>query len=146
MNWCLLLSGFLISSILFSSICHSALGNVDADISILYDQANKHLQNGELREAVNIYDEILLISPENVDALLMKGIALSNLDRHKQSMKELYKVLEHEPQNISALLGMGVGFGNFGEYKEAQKYFDSAYSVVPENHVVINYKNFAENV
>jgi len=146
MNWCLLLSGFLISSILFSTICHSALGNVDTDISILYDQANKHLQNGELREAVNVYDEILLISPENVDALLMKGIALSNLDRHKQSMKELYKVLEYEPQNISALLGMGVGFGNFGEYKEAQKYFDTAYSVVPENHVVLNYKNFAENV
>ena len=74
MNWCLLLSGFLISSILFSSICHSALGNVDADISILYDQANKHLQNGELREAVNIYDEILLISPENVDVLLMLSL------------------------------------------------------------------------
>tara|TARA_B100000929_G_scaffold50194_3_gene36561 strand:+ start:1491 stop:2957 length:1467 start_codon:yes stop_codon:yes gene_type:complete len=145
-NWGLLLSGFLISSIFFSAICHSALGNVDVDISILYEQANKHLQNGELREAVNVYDEILLISPENIDALLMKGIALSNLDRHPQSMKELYKVLEREPQNVSALLGMGVGFGNFGEYKEAQKYFDTAYSIVPENHVVINYKNFAESI
>jgi len=76
----------------------------------------------------------------------MKGIALSNLDRHKQSMKEFYKVLEKEPNNISAIVGMGVGFGNFGEYKEAAKYFDDAYMIMPNDHVVKNYQDFAETV
>ena len=118
----------------------------NSQISILHKTAAEYLQNGELREAINVYDEILEISPENIDAMLMKGIALSNLERHKQSMNELYKVLENEPNNISALLGMGVGFGNFGEYKEAQKYFEKAYTISPENHVTINYKNFADNV
>ena len=78
--------------------------------------------------------------------MLMKGIALSNLDRHKQSMKEFYNVLEKEPNNVAAMVGMGVGFGNFGEYKEAAAYFDSAYDIMPDNQIVKNHKEFADNV
>ena len=141
-----LLFAFLVSTLFFSSINNSVLANTTDDISILYNTAYRHLENGELREAVNIYDEILAISPENTDSMLMKGIALSNLERHKMSMKEFYKVLEKEPENISALLGIGVGMGNFGEYEEAKEYFDKAYSIMPDNHVVNNYREFALNV
>ena len=140
------LFAFLVSTLFFSSINNSVLANTTDDISVLYNTAYRHLENGELREAVNIYDEILAISPENTDSMLMKGIALSNLERHKMSMKEFYKVLEKEPENISALLGIGVGMGNFGEYEEAKEYFDKAYSIMPDNHVVNNYREFALNV
>ena len=141
-----LLFAFLVSTLFFSSINNSVLANTTDDISVLYNTAYRHLENGELREAVNIYDEILAISPVNTDSMLMKGIALSNLERHKMSMKEFYKVLEKEPENISALLGIGVGMGNFGEYEEAKEYFDKAYSIMPDNHVVNNYRDFALNV
>ena len=142
----ILLFAFLVSILFFSSINNSVLANTTDDISVLYNTAYRHLENGELREAVNIYDEILAIAPENTDSMLMKGIALSNLERHKMSMKEFYKVLEKEPENISALLGIGVGMGNFGEYEEAKEYFDKAYSIMPDNHVVNNYREFALNV
>ena len=143
---CLIIFAILAPILVFSSINSSTIANATTDISLLYDTAYKHLQNGELREAINVYDEILAIEPENTQTMLMKGIALSNLDRHKQSMKEFYKVLEKEPNNISAMIGMGVGFGNFGEYKEAAKYFDDAYVIMPNDHVVKNYQDFAETV
>ena len=136
----------LATTLVLSPINTLDVANATDDISELYNTANKHLQNGELREAIAVYDEILVIEPENTDTMLMKGIALSNLDRHKQSMKEFYKVLEKEPSNISAMIGMGVGFGNFGEYKEAAKYFDDAYVIMPNDHVVKNYQDFAETV
>ena len=136
----------LATTLVLSPINTPDVANATDDISELYNIANKHLQNGELREAIAVYDEILVIVPENTDTMLMKGIALSNLDRHKQSMKEFYKVLEKEPNNISAMIGMGVGFGNFGEYKEAAKYFDDAYVIMPNDHVVKNYQDFAETV
>jgi len=136
----------LATTLVLSPINTPDVANATDDISELYNIANKHLQNGELREAIAVYDEILVIVPENTDTMLMKGIALSNLDRHKQSMKEFYKVLEKEPNNISAMIGMGVGFGNFGEYKEAAKYFDDAYMIMPDDHVVKNYHDFAETV
>ena len=142
----LILFGFLVSSLFFSSINSSVFANTSLDVSILFKQAYKHLENGELRQAVDIYDEILTVSPGNTEAMLMKGIVLSDLDRHKESMKEFYKVLEKDPNNISAMVGMGVGFGNFGEYKEAKKYFEDAYKIMPNNHVVINYQDFAKRV
>ena len=136
----------IISVMFFSSINSTAFADDTTDVGILHNQANTHLLNGELHEALELYDKILDISSNNIDAMIMKGITLGNLDRHKQSMKEFYNALEQEPKNIHALLGIGVGFGNYGEYKEAYKYFESAYVLNPENHVVNNYKNFAKNV
>ena len=140
----------IISSItcllLCSSVTNMAFATNANDISILYKTANDHLMNGELQEAIELYDQILEISPENINVLLMKGVALSNLERHKQSILTFYKVLQSDPKNISALVGMGIGFGNFGEYKVANSYFMNAYELSPSNHVILNYKEFSEKI
>jgi len=111
----------------------------------LYKKANEHFMVGEYHEAIELYDEILEISPTDKKTSLMKGIALSNLDRHKKSILEFYKVHQQDQQNITALIGLGVGFGNFGEYKEAFTYFEHAYKLLPGNHIVQNYYEFASN-
>ena len=69
--------------------------------------------------------------------------ALNNLERHKQSILEFYKVNQQDPQNVTSLIGLGVGFGNFGEYKQALTYFEQAYKLSPKNHIVQNYYEFA---
>ena len=143
-NYKMILGGSFSCILLFSLMSNPVFASETIDIQELYKKANEHLLIGELHEAVEIYDEILEIYPENVNTLVMKGVALSNLDRHKQSLIEFYKALEFDPKNILALTGMGVGFGNFGEYKEAQLYFENAYEIKPNNHVITNYKDFAQ--
>ena len=134
-----------ISSVFFLSLLVDSEAVSDAsDVSDLYQQANEHLVLGELRQAIIIYEEILEISPDNTNVLMMKGIALSNLEQYKHAMKDFYDVLEKEPNSVPAILGMGVGFGNFGEYKEAKKYFDRAAILEPDNHVVKNFQDFAD--
>ena len=134
-----------ISSVFFLSLLADSEAVSDAsDVSDLYQQANEHLVLGELRQAIIIYEEILEISPDNTNVLMMKGIALSNLEQYKHAMKDFYDVLEKEPNSVPAILGMGVGFGNFGEYKEAKKYFDRAAILEPGSHVVKNFQDFAE--
>ena len=134
-----------ISSVFFLSLLVDSEAVSDAsDVSDLYQQANEHLVLGELRQAIIIYEEILEISPDNTNVLMMKGIALSNLEQYKHAMKDFYDVLKKEPNNVPAILGMGVGFGNFGEYKEAKKYFDRAAILEPGSHVVKNFQDFAE--
>ena len=139
---------FLILSISFlfflSLFIESEAASDISDVPGLYEQANNHLTNGELRQAIIIYEEILEMSPDNTNVLLMKGIALSNLEQYKSSMKDFYQVLQKEPDNVSAILGMGVGFGNFGEYHVAYEWFEKASTLSPDNHVVINYLEFAE--
>ena len=113
------------------------------DVPNLYKKANEHFMIGEYHQAIELYDKILEISPTNTKTSLMKGIALENLERHKASILEFYKVNQQEPDNITALIGLGVGFGNYGEYKQALEYFEQAYELDPENHVVKNYHEFA---
>jgi len=131
--------------LLFSPTLTTGYAQESKEIPIMYKKANDHFMLGEYHQAIEIYDEILEISPTSKKTLLMKGIALSNLERHKSSILEFYKVNQQDPQNISALVGLGVGFGNFGEYKQALVYFEQAYELQPENHIVENYYEFATN-
>ena len=142
MNYSLIISAIFVL-FLFPSISDSFAEGIK-DVPNLYKKANDHFMIGEYHEAIDLYDKILEISPTNTETLLMKGIALENLERHKASILEFYKVNQQEPDNITALIGLGVGFGNYGEYNEALTYFEQAYELSPDNHVVKNYYEYAE--
>ena len=142
----------IVISILFTALFTSPLiQSVSADddifdIPTLFGEATEHFMMGEYSQAIIIYNKILEISPDHTKTLLMKGVAESNQDRHKNSILTFKKVLQSDPENLMAIIGIGVGFGNFGEYKQAHKYFLIANEISPENHIVKNYKEFAENV
>ena len=129
--------------LLFSPTITTGFAQEDIEIPSMYKKANDHFMLGEYHEAIEIYDEILEISPTSKKTLLMKGIALSNLERYKSSILEFYKVNQQDPQNVTALVGLGLGFGNYGEYKQALTYFEQAYELQPDNHIVKNYYEFA---
>ena len=131
--------------LLLSTSIGDTYGEGIRDVPNLYEKANEHFMIGEYHEAIELYDKILEISPSNAKTSFMKGIALDNLQRHKASILEFYKVNQQDPENITALIGLGVGFGNYGEYKQALTYFEQAYELAPENHVVENYYEFALN-
>jgi len=131
--------------LLFSPTLTVGFAQESKELPVMYKKANDHFMLGEYHQAIEIYDEILEISPTSKKTLLMKGIALSNLERHKSSILEFYKVNQQDSENITALIGLGVGFGNYGEYKQALAYFEQAYELQPENHIVKNYYEFAIN-
>ena len=131
-------------SILFSSPSMNVAFALETnDVPKIYKKANEHFMQGEYEQAIELYNGILEISPTNTKSSLMKGIALSNLERHKSSILEFYNVNKQDPKNVTALIGLGIGFGNFGEYKQALTYFEQAYKLSPENHIVQNYYEFA---
>ena len=142
----------IIISILFamlftSSLTQSVYADDDVfDIPVLFDEATEYFMIGEYSQAIILYEKILEISPNDTETLLMKGVAESNYDRHKNSILTFNKVLQNDPNNLMAIIGTGVGFGNFGEYKQAYKYFHLANKVSPENHIVKNYMKFAKDV
>ena len=129
--------------LLFSPTLTMGFAQESTKLPNMFKDANEHFMLGEYRQAIEIYDEILEISPTSKKTSLMKGIALSNLERHKSSILEFYKVNQQDSQSVTALVGLGVGFGNLGEYKEALTYFEQAYRLQPENHIVKNYYEFA---
>jgi len=119
----------------------------------LFAEANKHFTKGEYKEAIQLYDAILELAPNNISTLKMKGIALSNLGQsennqsyYEESLKQFYIILQHNDNDVLALTGMGVGFGFLGEYKESEKYFQKASELEPDNVVVAEYIEFIDKV
>jgi tetratricopeptide (TPR) repeat protein len=140
-----------ISEILFLVIITSsfsigpALGQTSEE-SKLFDQANEYFKDGQYKESITIYDEILVQIPNNISTLKMKGIAQSNLGNHEESLKQFFTILQYKPDDVIALTGMGVGFGNLGEYQEAKNYFEKALEKKPDSTVIKNYKEFVDNI
>jgi len=124
----------------------TVFAQTEEDPEIMFNIAKDHFSNGEYKEAITIYDEILEIAPNNVSTLKMKGIAQNNLGEHTSSLKQFYKVLQYKPNDIISLTGMGVGFGYLGEYQESIYYFEKASDEKPDSIVIDNYKNFINNV
>lgn len=124
----------------------SGLAFAQTPESELFKEAQTHFSKGEYKEAITLYDEILEKFPNNISTLNMKGIALSNLGYHEQSLKQFYKVFQIEPNNVLSLSGMGVGFGYLGEYSEAKFYFEKALKIKPQSTVLKNYNEFVDRV
>jgi len=143
----MVISYFLIIILLSSSILtETVFAQTENDAELLFNQAREHFVNGEYKQAITIYDDILEITPNNVSTLKMKGIAQSNLSEHGNSLKQFFKVLQHRPNDVISLTGMGVGFGYLAEYHESIVYFDKALKENPDSVVIKNYKEFIEKV
>ena len=144
---CFLVMILLSSSILTETVfAETVFAETEKDPELMFNQAKKYFVNGEYKQAIIIYDDILEITPNNISTLKMKGIAQSNLSDHGKSLKQFFKVLQHRSNDVISLTGMGVGFGYLGEYQEAIKYFDKALKEKPNSIVIKNYKEFVEKV
>ena len=138
---------FLVLILLSSSILTGTVfAQTEKDPELMFNQAKEHFVNGEYKQAIKIFDDILEISPNNISTLKMKGIAEGNLEQHDKSLKQFFKVLQFRSNDVIALTGMGVGFGYLGEYQEAITYFDKALKEKPDSVVINNYKEFVEKV
>ena len=138
---------FVVLILLNSSILsETVFAQTEKDPESMFNQAKEYFVNGEYKQAIKIFDDVLEISPNNISALKMKGIAQSNLEQHDKSLKQFFKVLQSRSDDVIALTGMGVGFGNLGEYQEAITYFDKALKENPDSVVINNYKEFVEKV
>jgi len=138
---------FLVIILLSSSILTGTVfAQTENDAELMFNQAKEYLFNGEYKQAITIYDNILEIAPNNISTLKMKGIAQSNLEEHTKSLEQFFKVLQHRSNDVISLTGMGVGFGYLGEYQEAIVYFDKALKEKPDSIVIKNYKEFIQKV
>ena len=107
-----------------------------------FKTAKDHFLNGEYRQAIAIYEEILKNQPDNNLALKMKGLALSNLSEHTSALKQFHQALRINPSDVTTLTAMGVSFGSLGEYQEALIYFNKAKNEDPNSEVIKNYMEF----
>ncbi len=133
---------FLLSTICLISptIAYSPHSNEEAN---LMQRAYESLNEGEIEDALQLYDEILKTNPTHIYALNYKGLALASMGNYEEAIQWYDKVLNIDPSNISALNNKGVAFYNLGHYEEAIQWYDKVLKLDPNDSDAKYNKNIA---
>lgn len=93
--------------------------------------------------AIQYYDLILDIKPNNEDAMIKKGDMLLCENNFKGALELYEKVLEINEYNEESLIGIGVCKYNMDEINDSIIYFDKVLKINKENKNAINNKAIA---
>ena len=128
-----------------ASITGTSYAQINSD-KMKFNEAKEYVYDGEYRQAIGIYNEILEKTPNDISTLKMKGVAQINQGNYTNALEQFYKILQFIPNDTIALTGMGIGFGYLGEYQESKSYFEKADKIKPNDTVIKNYKEFVDTV
>lgn len=104
------------------------------------------LQNGNLKEALKIFDAILEENPFHSEALHQKVMVSINFDPKKdEKLPSAYKAirLEIDIDKSMELNDIGADLAMMGRYQEALSYYDDSLKANPRNHLAISNKGLA---
>lgn len=109
-------------------------------INMKIEKALDYMQNDTLK-AIEIFDQILEIEPENIEAINGKGSSLLKLNQIDEAEKYFdYSISIRETS--SALISKGIINKNKRKYEEALNYYDKAIQENPDlNNIVTLLKN-----
>jgi tetratricopeptide (TPR) repeat protein len=88
---------------------------------------------GKYEEAVECYDKVLKVEPNNVYFLTNKGNALKNQGKYQEAINCYDQVLAIDPNIVDAMNGKCDILYNIGKYKKAIECYDKALRVEPNN-------------
>jgi len=105
---------------------------INSKISEAYD----FMQN-DTEKALNIFDEILEIEPDNIEALNGKGSSLMKLNRFDEANQYFNHSLTIK-ENSSALLNKGIIFKHENDFENALIFYDKACQINPNLENIVN--------
>ncbi len=108
---------------------------------ILADTREVFAVFGKTAPALKAVNELLLIEPDNIDALNLKAAILYEMDSDDESILISRKVLELCPNNVEALHAMIAAENDQHNYAKALKWFKKAEKAIDED----NSLEFVEN-
>jgi tetratricopeptide (TPR) repeat protein len=65
--------------------------------------------------AIVYADKALEVDPKNINALIIKALALDHLGKHAEAIRYFDKALETDPNNRNALYGKGFVLNELGD-------------------------------
>lgn len=93
--------------------------------------AAERIQAGTLAEAVDLLDAVVQENPDDPDAHLLLGSALSLIPRRERAIESLLRALELRPQHAQSHATAGMAFARLGERDVAASVFERAISLNP---------------
>ena len=109
----------------------------------MLSQAYELCEEGDFSNALKMYDLALKKEPENINALIDKGVTLQNMGRIKQAIKYYDRALDINPKNLNALVNKGASLHTSKQYEDAIKYYDLALKIDKKYTIALAYKGLS---
>jgi tetratricopeptide (TPR) repeat protein len=113
------------------------------DIRQLMQEATKLYYQQMLNEALDPLDTVLIIQPDNYDALLLKSQILMELGKSAEAEKTIDKVLEIDPFDFEAQYIKGIVLFDQQKFEQAISYIDEYIKIVPNDSTALAIKSLA---
>jgi tetratricopeptide (TPR) repeat protein len=91
---------------------------------VLIHKGMDKVRQGLYDEAIEIYDRVLVMNPENTHAWNNRGVALFSADRSEEALECYDRSIEIDPENLDALRNRGYVLRSMGRMKEALQAYE----------------------
>lgn len=99
---------------------------IDMDYDINYYLATAYYKNGNADEALKIYDTIISLEPNSVDAIYLKGVIIAEKNDLNQAMACFDQAIALAPENYDMLIQIYSILNEKGYQSEGQSYLKRA--------------------
>ena len=120
-----------------------------AKISELFSRA---LKEKDVDKQIELYTEILKLSPDDVDALNNRGVAYGDKGDYGKAIENFDKAVKINPNDADLYINLGNAYNNNGDHNKAIENFDKAIKISPDDadayynrSLSYTYKNDLEN-
>jgi len=93
------------------------------------NNALQYHNEGKIKEAKDIYEQILIEEPLHFDALHLFGVAYYQQENYSMAIKFINKALRVIPDNAAALSNLGSALNDSGQFTEAVKNLQKAIKI-----------------
>jgi tetratricopeptide (TPR) repeat protein len=93
----------------------------------LMQRAYDSLNEGEIADALQLYDEILKENPTHIHALNYKGLALASLGHYEEAIQWYDKVLNIDPNDTDAKYNKNIALLSVNKSTEPSVLYDAPY-------------------
>ena len=123
----------------------NATNTNSTEIDTFLETAKNSYNQQKYDEAIQNYDKVLQIEPNNTAALVNKGLASSDLNRYDEAIQYYDKALHIEPNDTDALINKGTALYDLERYDESIQYYDKVLHIDPNDTDALDMKNTALN-
>ena len=96
-----------------------------------FNQAMQLHQQGQLAEAIHVYQAILQVQPEHSDALHFLGVLSHQQGENQRALEFIKQSLSIRPDNVSACLNLAIVWQTLNRIEEAIDSYDRALLIQP---------------
>lgn len=107
--------------------------------NLLFQQAIKLHETGELSKAEQIYRQILETTPNNADVLNLLGLIAQSKGLHAQACNWFYQAIKSSPTSAMYYFNLGLSLFNDNKPHEAIDAYQKAITLQPETKETYNY-------